>query len=314
MKNEHHLDNKLNNLIKKYNTIIIAKHTNPDWDAQGSAIGLANIIQDNYKNKTVYVVGERLNDDESFSDDLLTNEAARKALLITVDTANVERVDYDQFSTCKEVFKIDHHLVVDEYGTYNMVDESAIACAQVVTLWAARMGLEISKTAAMNLYKGIVTDSGRFLFDKTDADTFDAAAILLEAGVDLNQVQKELYLSDLKMKEWQAKAFNTVEITESGIAHIVAKKKDYEEFNLDYPQVKSALGTMSGIKQIPIWFTVIEWDNEWKVSLRSREYDVNKVAKMFNGGGHKLASGAKLTTLDEIPKLIESLEKLLGEK
>ena len=85
------LAKKLHHLIKKYQTIVIAKHVLPDWDAQGSALGLANLIQDNYKKKTIYVVGDRISDDASFPPDQLTLEALAKALLIVVDTANAER-------------------------------------------------------------------------------------------------------------------------------------------------------------------------------------------------------------------------------
>lgn len=305
------LAKKLHYLIKKYQTIIIAKHVFPDWDAQGSALGLANLIQDNYKGKTIYVVGERIDDDSSFPSDQLTLEALGKALLIVVDTANAERIDFENFAGCQEIFKIDHHLVVDDYGNYNLVDDTAIACTQIITLWAEKMKLKISPLAAKNLYKGLVTDSGRFLFSGVNSQTFQAASILMENGVDLHQVQNELYLQDLKVKQWQNYAFNKLVLTPKGVGYIVVGPSDYQPFNLEYDQVKNALYTMSGIKEIKIWFTVIEVDQEFKVSLRSRDYEVNQVARKFNGGGHKLASGAKVKNLAELPQLIKALEALI---
>jgi len=92
----------------------------------------------------------------------------------------------------------------------------------------------------------------------------------------------------------------------------VVGPSDYEKFNLEYDQVKNALYTMSGIKEVKIWFTVIEIDQEFKVSLRSRDYEVNQVARKFNGGGHKLASGASIKNLDELPQLIKALEALIA--
>jgi phosphoesterase RecJ-like protein len=48
-----------------------------------------------------------------------------------------------------------------------------------------------------------------------------------------------------------------------------------------------------------------------KVSLRSRDYSVNEVAEKFEGGGHRLASGAQLSSLDQVSKLVKELDKLL---
>jgi len=63
------------------------------------------------------------------------------------------------------------------------------------------MKLKISPLAAKNLYKGLVTDSGRFLFSGVNHQTFQAAGVLIQNGVDLHQVQNELYLQDLKVKQ-----------------------------------------------------------------------------------------------------------------
>ncbi|ATG97759.1 DHH family phosphoesterase [Mesoplasma lactucae] len=307
------IDKELNEMIEKFHTIIIAKHVVPDWDAQGSAIGLANIIADNYKDKEVIVVGTRLDNDNSFSDKNLTDEQIKEALVIVVDTANIPRIDFPKWQEAKCVFKIDHHLIVDQYGDYNMVVESAIACAQVVTLWAKKMKLAISKVAAMNLYKGIVTDSGRFLFDQTDDETFIAASTLMDAGVDLNQIQKDLYLSDLNVQKWRMHAFSEMQLTPDGVGYIIAKKADYEAYKVPETRAVACLSTLSGIKEIKIWFTVIEYTDFIGVELRSRDYAINSIARDFNGGGHKLASGCKLQSFEEVPKLVKACQDLIKQ-
>ncbi|WFQ90724.1 DHH family protein [Mycoplasma feriruminatoris] len=299
--------------INQYQNIIIAKHKQPDWDAQGSAIGLANIINDNFKNKTIYVVGDRISDDDSFliDESNLSDEFIKSSLIITVDTATKKRVDFDRFDLCKDSFKVDHHINVENYCNNDLIDDTSIANTQVVSLWAIENNLFISKTAAHNLYLGLLTDSNRFLYDKTNAVTFYVASRLLQAGANLKKANDFLYVSDLKLRQWMMYIFSKMKLTDSGIAYIVLLDDDLKDWNLEYEEIKLALSVMSGVKEIKIWFTIIQVDDILKVSLRSRDYAIDKIANKYNGGGHKLASGAEINSLDQINDLINDLEQLI---
>ncbi|WP_031542270.1 DHH family phosphoesterase [Mesoplasma photuris] len=299
--------------IKGHENIIIVKHQLPDWDAQGSAMGLAHIIKENFENKNIFVVGDRLNDDKDFlPKKKLTNDFIKSALVITVDTGNKARLDFDKYDLAGDTFKIDHHIDVDKYANNQIVMESAIACTEVVTLWAEMMKLEIPAAGAHNLYLGLLTDSGRFLFPKTNPVTFRVAARLLEQGADLKKAHDYIFVNDLKNRKWSNFAFSKMTLSKHGVASIVIKKEDYAGWDLDYNEVKGALATMSGMHEIVIWFTVIEMENgQIKVSLRSRDYDVNSVATKYNGGGHRVASGASLNSFDEISSLTKDLDKLV---
>ncbi|AEM69017.1 DHH family phosphoesterase [Mycoplasma putrefaciens] len=297
--------------IKQYNKIIIAKHKLPDWDAQGSAMGLAYIIEKNFDNKTIYVVGDRLNDDTDFLANQISDQFVSDSLLITVDTAVKSRVDFDRFDLAKETFKIDHHINVEDYADNDLILDSSIANTMVISLWAMQMNLIIPKKAAHNLYLGLLTDSGRFLYDKTDTKTFMVASKLLEFGADLKKANDYLYVSPLKMRKWMNFAFSKVQFTDSGIAYLILTKNDLVDWDLNYEEIKTSLLTMAGISEIKIWFTVIEYQDQLKLSLRSRDYEVNKIAQKYNGGGHRLAAGAKLVSLEEVPTLILELEELL---
>ncbi|EOA07174.1 Phosphoesterase DHH family protein [Mycoplasma yeatsii 13926] len=309
------LDNKkcekLVEKIKQYDNIIIAKHKLPDWDAQGSAMGLAYIIEKNFENKKIFVVGERLNDDLDFLNNEISDEFVKNSLLITVDTAVKSRIDFDRVELVKEIFKVDHHINVEDYADNDLILDSSIANTEVITLWAMQMNLIIPKKAAHNLYLGLLTDSGRFLYEKTDSQTFIVASKLLEFGADFKKANDYLYVSSLKMRKWMNFAFSKVNITNTGIAYIVLTKEDQKGWDLNYEEIKSCLSTMAGIEEIKIWFTVIEYEDQLKVSFRSRDYEVNKVAEKHNGGGHKLASGARIETLNEIPTLVHELEELI---
>lgn len=297
--------------IKKYKNIIILKHIRPDWDAQGSSMGLAYLIQENYKCKTIVVPGDRLDDNVDFWEDNITDGFIKSALVITVDTATKSRLDFDRYDLAEETFKIDHHVNIDSYAKNEIVHETAMACTEVITLWAEAMKLKWNSNAASNLYKGLVTDSGRFLFPNTSYKTFNAAKVLLENGANLKQVHDLLFVSDLKRKKYANFAFSKLQLSEKGVGHITITKKDQKPWNYSYDEIKSALGTMSGIDEIKIWVLVIELDNEIKVSIRSRDHEIDKVANKYDGGGHKLASGCKLKTLSDIDKLVKDLDKVI---
>ncbi|ALD66883.1 DHH family phosphoesterase [Spiroplasma cantharicola] len=304
--------------IKAYKNIIIAKHVSPDWDTQGSAYGLREIILDNFKNKNVYVVGEKLNlslreDDE----DILSEEIINQSILITVDVANFERVDFIFKDIVKEIFKIDHHLETDDFGHNKLVDSSAIACTQVLTLWAHKSKLSISQRAATFLYYGLITDSGRFLFDKTNGDTFQSAKILSETGIKITDIYSDLFLKKFELAKWHHEAFaNASFLNNNSIALIKVEEKFFKKLKLGEEEIKSALSVLAGIEEIKIWLMAYQTpDNKKvKVSIRSRDFDINSVAKNYNGGGHKLASGAKLDSWKQLDKLIEDLSNLIKSK
>jgi phosphoesterase RecJ-like protein len=144
--------------IQKFDNIIISKHKTPDWDALGSAEGLRNIISDNFKNKNIFVVGATLDGTGLIDDEKLTPEIIKAALLITVDTANIERLDFENFG--------------DAYTDFEYIFSDAIACTQVITLWANEMQLKISKTAMKYGGGGHLLASGGYLDSWDDLDAF----------------------------------------------------------------------------------------------------------------------------------------------
>ena len=50
-----------------------------------------------------------------------------------------------------------------------------------------------------------------------------------------------------------------------------------------------------------------------RVSIRSRGPIVNTIANKYNGGGHKLAAGCRIKTMEEVDKLLEELKNAAKE-
>ena len=93
------------------------------------------------------------------------------------------------------------------------------------------------------------------------------------------------------------------------------KNDDILRYGVDSASAGNMINNFNYIKEVLVWATVTEdvKNNQYRISIRSRGPEVNKVAEMYNGGGHKMASGVRVSTLDEAISIIKDLDKLLEE-
>lgn len=303
--------------IEEYDHIAIYRHVNPDFDAFGSQFGMYDIIRTTYPNKHVYVCGE-------FNSDLVSKytvdvdyqqvDYTKGVLGIVLDTANVERIDDQSYKLCKEIIKIDHHLVVDSYGTINFEDSTASSASQLVGTLFKDSSLKISKDGAGALYLGIIGDSSRFLFKSTDERTFEVAGALIKEGIDITEIYNRIYLKKAKDLEINKFILNNYKC-DGGIAYYILSDADLKQLGISRERGSDFVNMLSGVEEFKIWMALTQniADNNWRVSMRSRDYAVNEVAAKYDGGGHMLASGAKLSSLDQLDSLLKDLKEVINE-
>ena len=161
---------KILNKIEEYECICLYRHVNPDYDAFGSQFGMYDLIQNTFENKEVYFAGDFSSDlvaKYQFNGEINEPNFEKPTLGIVLDTANQERIDGD-ISLCKEIIKIDHHIVVDSYGNLNLEDSTASSCSQIVALFLKNKRVKLSSFGAAALYMGIIGDTNRFMYSATD--------------------------------------------------------------------------------------------------------------------------------------------------
>lgn len=312
------MDKEIIEKIEEYDYIAIYRHVNPDFDALGSQFGMYDIIKTTYPDKKIYVCGD-------FSSELVGkytvavnyNEVDynNDVLGIVLDTANRERIDDENYQRCKELIKIDHHIVVDSYGVINYEDSTASSASQLVSrLYKDNDVLKISQDGAAALYLGIVGDTARFLYQNTDVRTFEAASALLKTGIDIVELYNRIYLKNAKELEVNKFILNNYKF-DGGVAYYVLTNDDLKKLGISRERGSDFVNVLSGVIEYKIWLAITEnvADNNWRVSIRSRDFAINEVAKKYNGGGHALASGAKLNSIEMLPKLIEDLKELINE-
>ncbi len=304
------------NKIKEYNKIIIFGHVRPDGDCIGSQYGLARIIRETFPNKKVVVSGET-SDYVSFigTPQMANEEDFKNALGICVDIANGDRVSDQRYKNCAYTIKIDHHINVDSFCDYEYVDETAPACAQIITEFYMKFSKELKMTtkAAEALYVGIVTDTGRFKFDSVKKRTFLAASLLIDFGISLGYIDNKLSVESLESLKLKGYCLTHFETTEAGFAYLKMPREIIEEFGVSNEEAANQVTSISTIKGCPVWALFIEYPDEIRIRLRSRGPIINKLAEKWGGGGHPKASGASLGSWDNLPQFLEDVDKIVLE-
>ena len=308
--------NKIYELIKEYETIIIHRHEKPDGDALGSQLGLKFAILETFPNKNVFVVGDTTeylnylgNMDEV--DDELYNEA----LVIVLDSGAEYLISDKRFKNGKVVVKIDHHIPQGKYGDLALVNTKYESCCGLIAHFIKKTKMKLNSTAANLLFTGIVTDSGRFRFSSVSSRTFDAASFLMKFGVNLDNIYTKLYTDNLSNVLLKARMTLKFEILDCGLAYCKNTYQDVLETGLSpYSLARSIVNNMAGIKEINVWATFTELeDGRIIIELRSCGKNVNQIAVKYGGGGHLQASGATISGYEELELVIEDLIALAKE-
>ena len=304
--------------IEKYQTIIIIRHQNPDPDAIGSQTGLATILQEAYPDKNVYVTGIDLPVlDWIGKMDTIPADTYNNALVIAVDTANAPRIDNNgDYKLADKIIKIDHHPNVDSFGDTNWVDETFSSCSEMIYVLTEKLApLKISKKSAYSLYSGIVGDTNRFLYGETGYRTLSIAAQLAKTGINVSDISLHEDEMSAQVARLEAYILDNLKITDSGFGYIIIRKDTLASFNLDDGELDHVVPLIGRINNVNNWIVVSEKDlNRFRVNLRSKNVSINGVAEKFGGGGHPLASGAYVGSMDEVYALMKDMDALNKQK
>ena len=302
------------NEMKAHQTIIIHRHKNPDGDALGSQIGLKHILQDNFPEKTVYVVGDSAGHysfmDDSIMDEI-SDEVYKDALAIVLDTSAKHLISDERYPTAHRTARMDHHIFVETICDAEVTDTSFESCCGLVTAFALECGLKLSPASAKALYTGMITDSGRFRYDSTNAQTFRMAAALMEQKVDTNDIFSKLYADDFSKIRLKAQFVLKIKFTDCNVAYIYTTKEELAELEADtFTVSRGMVGTMADIKGVDIWVNFTETEQGVLCELRSSKYNINPIAVKYGGGGHAKASGATVANKEVAMQMLSDLDAL----
>lgn len=233
-----------------------------------------------------------------------------------MDVPNLHRVDGIENLKYKEILKIDHHPAEDIKGKVDWTEETACSTCQMIAELILNSPLKLDTKIAGNLYLGIVSDSDRFLLSYTSAKTFKVVSELLEKSkVSFTPLYNYLYDRSIDEVRFQGYLATNMQVTDNGLGYIVIPNEIIKEYDVDLATPSNLINNFNFIKEVIVWTFITEdsKNNSYKVSIRSHGPIINTTAANYHGGGHKYASGARLTSEAEIDKFIKELDNLCEE-
>ena len=311
------MEEKILNLIKKYNKIVIARHIGGDPDALGSTFALKEIIDNNFNDKKVIVVGTSISKFKFFGNhEKITDDMYENSLLIALDVPDFKRIDGADHSKFSDVVKIDHHPEIDKFSDYEIIDIDASSTCELVAKLCYKCNLKMPKHAAENLFMGIITDTNRFLFGSNKADTYETVLNLIKKEhIKPNELYERIYARNINEIRLEGMISLNMKLTKNGLGYVKITNDDLKKYNIDSASIGGIMNNYNFINGLICWvvFTEDVKNGVIRTSARSRGVKINKLFEQYNGGGHVYACGAKLQSFLEADEIIDKLDELCYE-
>ena len=314
--------------LRRADKLFLTTHENPDGDALGSLLGMQRILEQLGKDSVMYMApGEFPLPHEYRSMDfegllVAPPEDIAERVVVFLDCGNIERMPVDFLKRDGiHILNIDHHHDNTRFGTVNLVAPGASCTAEIVMGIARELGALLTPSIADALYVGLVTDTGRFMYENTTAAAHHMAAELIEAGVEPQLVFRRLF-EELPFQRLQllSRALTSVSRYEGGaITLATLTRRDFEETGAAENDSEGIVDHIRAVEGTAVAVLVRELlcderRDQRKVSLRAADgsVDVSRIARALGGGGHRRAAG--FTT--ELPPddLVAAIRQHVGEQ
>ena len=297
--------------IRASQSFLLASHVRPDGDALGSALAFYHALRALNKDVTVYSQ-DKVPEIYSFlpgSDRIVNNleNIDRFETAVLLDCSELSRVgdEAERIGAIESLIAIDHHLSNDGSIPLSLVDDSASSTGEILVKLIDRLGIPLTKEMAVNIYTAVITDTGSFRYSNTTQGTFLLASRLVEAGVDPREVSEQVYESKSPASlRLLARAMENLTMELEGrMASIEVNRRMMEDVQALPEHTDGLVDLVRSVAGVRIAVFYYEMpDQMYKMSLRSKgSVDVERLAKLFGGGGHRNASACRVQgSLDDI--------------
>ncbi len=307
---------------------VLATHEHPDGDALGSLAAMQLILTALGKDAVSYMSRVEFPLPYEYrwlQLDRLVQEApadyAERTILF-LDCGNIDRNPADVFKADgMHIVNVDHHHDNTHFGSVNYVVPDASCTAEIVWDLAKGLGVAITREIAEALYVGLVTDTGKFMYENTGARAHLMAAELMDAGVDNHAIYRRLYEGVPQGKlDLLARGLTKLQRFDGGLVTITElRHEDFEQASADESFSEGVVDHLRSLEGTAVAGLVRErmTENEKgrrKISLRAADdrVDVSVIARGLGGGGHRRAAGA--TTDLEFPELVDFIRRAVAEQ
>lgn len=318
---------EISEVILKGDNFCICGHINPDCDCIGSGLALAAALDLLGKNVTLLLADDApLDETFAFLPRAEEYIPAREFegicdCFIVVDAPNGERIGGEAakiHGRAKSTITIDHHAVPERMSDLSYTDPDAASTTLLIWELAKHLGVDRRGDVATCAYAGLVTDTGRFMFQNTDRWTFASACEMVENGADPAEISKCLFQErSLASLRADAVTIENMEVFCDGEAVLSYITREQEQaIGANRNDLENSINVIRGLRGTRIACMLKEGDTSIRGSLRSKgDIDIAVLAQRFGGGGHVSAAGFTLTCpMDEaIRTMREAIEGYLTD-
>jgi bifunctional oligoribonuclease and PAP phosphatase NrnA len=304
--------------LRSRERFLLTAHEGPDGDALGSLLGMHHLLAQLGKDSVMFMAAKefplpieyRFLPLEEVFHEAPADMADRTVIFL--DCGNIDRMPVE-FLSDGDNFRInvDHHHDNTLFGDLNLVDTAASCTAEIVYELAILLGAEITPEIASALYVGLITDTGKFMYENTNARTHRIAAELIDAGVQVDETYRRLYehvpIEKLRLVSRALEGIERYCDERLVIAYVTAA--DYQASGAGEEMTEGIIDHLRSIEGSKVAALIRDQGDRGraarKVSLRSSggEIDVSAIAREQGGGGHKRAAG--FSTDLELDELVE---------
>ena len=306
--------------INKAEKIVILTHENPDGDAIGSSLAMYHALKAYGKNPDIIIPDypKTFNCLPGINEIKTESNEERYDLAISLDCASIKMLNgFDKyFESAKVKILIDHHSTNTMFGDYNYVNPDAPACSQILLVMLEYFGIEVTKDIGTCILTGIITDTGGFRYQGVTSETFEFVAWLLNKGVNVSKVYRQVLQNKTKPNfELHRIANNRIEFLADGkITYTYITKEDEEKVGAETGDHEGIVEMGRDVEGVEVSIFVRQTEKGCKISLRSNDYvNVSEACSVFGGGGHPRAAGCTIPgSIEQVKdKIIKEVMRLI---
>ncbi len=296
--------------IRDAHRILVTAHARPDGDAVGSVLACGMLLEQ---------LGKQV--EMAFSDRVpliyrwlpgaqrirhWQRVEGDYDLVILLECDGVERSRLKGLEN-RRLINIDHHTSGRSFAHLNWIDADACAVAEQVFTLARAADVDITPDMATCLYMAVLTDTGSFCYEGTDAHTFSLAHELVRLGARPASIAQDVYFSNPMSKMLLLGAALANLRRDGRMAWLWVTTADMERTRAAEEDCEGIVNYAIGIAGVEIAVFLRELpDHRVRLSLRSKgSANVATIAESFGGGGHENASGC--THIGPLPAATEAI-------
>ena len=304
--------------IKSAKSILLTTHKMCDGDGLGSLLGMYHAFKKINKNVRALTVDRVSNKYHFLSPEKWTesfyeiqNPIEPTDIALIFDTNDHRRVQplYEELEKkCREIIFVDHHPILTKGpkpSAGSIVDSSSASTGQICYFLLKELGIPLDPSIALALYTSIVFDTQRFRFIRNSSVSHALCADLCSYVKNTEEVYNQLFgMTSLEKINFLSRVIQKTEyFHQNKTAFIEIDREELKKDELSIEDACDFLDITLEVETTQLSILVIQLEkNKYKLSFRSKGWDVSKLAEVFGGGGHLTSSGALLTEYTKNPK------------